>query len=294
MHRSYREELLEGGRGDFTPMKFARCWTPTAERSLPLTAMRAREAGRALGVVGVLVLAPGVALADEPAPPAAPVQQQGVPFHVAEPSKAHGATIARVIAPSFARRFVGSTKRSRRVEASTSWSHQAQVLLVLAATTRDGRDWVKVRLGDRPNTAAGWIPRDNARLGHTAYWVEVRRGARRVTVYRKGKRVRTFKAVIGKPSTPTPLGLGAIYERNRQPNPRAFLGPWSLSLTSHSNVLESYGGGPGRVAIHGRAGASLRDPLGSARSHGCIRVNNSNIGWMAKHVPPGTPVRIRR
>jgi lipoprotein-anchoring transpeptidase ErfK/SrfK len=216
------------------------------------------------------------------------------PFHVAAPSKKHGATIARVIAPTYARRFVGTAKRSLRMHASTAWSHQAQVLLVLAATTRDGRDWVKVRLASRPNTAAGWIPRDHVRLGHTYYWVEVRRHSRRVTIYRKGKRVRRFKAVIGKPSTPTPLGLAAIYERNRQPNPRAFLGPWSLSLTAHSNVLENYGGGPGRVAIHGRAGASLRDPLGSARSHGCIRVDNRNISWMAKHIPPGTPVRIRR
>jgi len=251
--------------------------------------MKPWTAAAALGVIAAFfMLAPVTAGADEPAPPSPQT------FHVAAPSKAHGATIARIVAPTFARRFVASAKDARPVQASTAWSHQAQVLLVLAATTRDGRDWVKVRLGDRPNTAAGWIPRDRVRLGHTYYWVEVRRGSRRVTIYRKGKRIRSFKAVIGKPSTPTPLGLAAIYERNRQPNPRAFLGPWSLSLTAHSNVLESYGGGPGRVAIHGRAGASLRDPLGSARSHGCIRVNNRNISWMAKHIPPGTPVRIRR
>jgi lipoprotein-anchoring transpeptidase ErfK/SrfK len=60
-----------------------------------------------------------------------------------------------------------------------------------------------------------------------------------------------------------------------------------------SNVLESYGGGPGRVGIHGRAGESLKDPLGSARSHGCVRVDNDQIAWMAAHVPAGTPVRIR-
>jgi lipoprotein-anchoring transpeptidase ErfK/SrfK len=253
-------------------------------------------------VVGVALIAPAGAFADKappstvpppPAPGAAP-KQQPKRFHVAAPSRAHGATIARIIAPTYARRFVGSARRSRRVQASTAWSHQPQVLLVLAATTRDGRDWVKVRLGDRPNTAAGWIPRDHVRLGHTAYWVEVRRHSRRVTIYRKARRVRSFKAVIGKPSTPTPLGLAAIYERNRQPNPRDFLGPWALSLTAHSNVLESYGGGPGRVAIHGRAGASLRDPLGSARSHGCIRIANPNVSWMAKRIPPGTPVRIRR
>jgi lipoprotein-anchoring transpeptidase ErfK/SrfK len=40
-------------------------------------------------------------------------------------------------------------------------------------------------------------------------------------------------------------------------------------------VLDDYGGGPGRVAIHGRAGASLLDPLGTARSHGCIRIDNA-------------------
>jgi lipoprotein-anchoring transpeptidase ErfK/SrfK len=258
--------------------------------------------GAAVAVLAAVLLAPGAAIADKappstvPPPPApgAASKKQPRPFRVAAPSRARGATIARVIAPTFARWFVGSAKRSRRMQASTAWSRQPQVLLVLAATTRDGRDWVKVRLGDRPNTAAGWVPRDHVRLGHTLYWIEVRRHARRVSIYRNGKRVRRFRAVIGKPSTPTPLGLAAIYERNRQPNPRAFLGPWALSLTAHSNVLESYGGGPGRVAIHGRAGASLRDPVGSARSHGCIRIDNDNVSWMAKHIPAGTPVRIRR
>lgn len=58
-------------------------------------------------------------------------------------------------------------------------------------------------------------------------------------------------------------------------------------------MFENYGGGPGRVAIHGRAAASLQDPLGSARSHGCIRIDNTNISRMATHVRTGTPVRIR-
>lgn len=266
--------------------------------------MTPRTARASVAVLGAVLLLPGDALADKspPAtipPPPAPGASAPAPkkqprrFHVAAPSRAHGATIARIVAPTYARRVIGSATHSRRVQPWTAWSHQPQVLLVLAATRRDGQDWVKVRLADRPNTAAGWIPRSHVRLGHTFYWVEVRRGARRVTVYRKGKRVRRFRAVIGEPSTPTPLGLVAIYERNRQPNPRDFLGPWALSLTAHSDVLESYGGGPGRVAIHGRAGASLRDPLGSARSHGCIRIANRDVSWLARHLPPGTPVRIR-
>jgi L,D-transpeptidase catalytic domain len=114
-----------------------------------------------------------------------------------------------------------------------------------------------------------------------------------VLVYRDDKRVRRVRAVIGKPSTPTPRGLAAVYERNRQPDPKAFLGQWVLPLTSHSNVLKNVGGGPGRVGIHGRAGASLDDPLGSARSHGCIRVNKGDIAWMARKLPAGTPVDVR-
>ena len=114
-------------------------------------------------------------------------------------------------------------------------------------------------------------------LSRTRYWVTVRTRSRTVSVYRDGDRVRRFRAVVGAPATPTPRVLAALYERNRQPDPRAFLGPWSLPLTAFSDVLQDFGGGPGRVAIHGRAGASLADPLGSARSHGCIRITNRAI-----------------
>jgi len=168
------------------------------------------------------------------------------------------------------------------------------VLLVLDAATRDGVEWVKLLLPVRPNGTTGWVPRDNVALARTPYWVDVALRARTVTVYRGGKRVLRTRAVVGAPRTPTPLGLAAIYERNRQPDPRAFLGPWALSLTSLSTVLESYGGGPGRVAIHGRAGTSFRDPLGSARSHGCIRIDNGPVSWMAKRLPQGTPVMTVR
>jgi L,D-transpeptidase-like protein len=173
------------------------------------------------------------------------------------------------------------------------------VLLVLAATTRDGRDWVRVRLGNRPNAAAGWIPRDHVRLGHSYYWVEVRRHARRVTIYHKGKRVRGFRAVIGKPSIPTPLGLAAIYERNRQPDPRAFLGPWALSLTAHSDVLENYGGGPGP---RGDPRPRRRQPARPARQRPLPRLRPrqrsqhllDGPAHPARHARPHPPLRSVR
>jgi lipoprotein-anchoring transpeptidase ErfK/SrfK len=216
------------------------------------------------------------------------------PFDVAAPSRAGGATLARIVTPTFARVALDSVERGQRLGVDTEWSWQDQTLLALDGTSHDGRDWVKVLLPNRPNGSAGWVPREHVALSRTRYWIDVRTAARRVTIYRNGKRARRFRAVVGKPSTPTPHGLAAIYERNRQPNPRGFLGPWSLPLTVHSNVLENFGGGPGRVAIHGRAGASLRDPLGTARSHGCVRILNRHISWMAREIPAGTPVELRR
>jgi lipoprotein-anchoring transpeptidase ErfK/SrfK len=250
-------------------------------------------------VVAVLgLLGPAVARADDPPDDPANVPTAGEqPRRASEgihpPSRRHGSSVARIVAPTFARARLKRPRPGWRVSTQTSWSAQPQQLLVLDSRTRDGREWIKVLLPERPNGAAGWVPRNRLVLGRTLYWIDVRTRSRRITVYRGGKRVRRFRAVVGAPGTPTPHGLAAIFERNRQPDPRAFLGPWALSLTIHSNVLESYGGGPGRVAIHGRAGASLRDPLGSARSHGCIRVDNGQVSWLAGKIPPGTPVRLR-
>jgi lipoprotein-anchoring transpeptidase ErfK/SrfK len=254
------------------------------------------RAGRAIATLTVLaggLLAPASARAQEPPPVPQPPEEER-PFEIAAPSRAHGATVARIVAPTFARARLETPRRGWRVHTATAWSGQAQVLLVLDATTFEGRRWVKLLLANRPNGSAGWVPRDRVLLKRTRHWVTVHLRARRVTVFRDGERVRRFRAVVGAPGTPTPRGLAAIYERNRQPDPNAFLGPWALPLTSFSEVLESYGGGPGRVAIHGRGGASLLDPLGSARSHGCIRVNNEHVRWLARRVPVGTPVRVRR
>ena len=89
-----------------------------------------------------------------------------------------------------------------------------------------------------------------------------------------------------------PSGSSPSTSSIAQPGLRGFLGPWVLQLTAFSDVLDNYGGGPGRVAIHGRGGTSLDDPLGTARSHGCVRIDNTNVTWLAHTVVPGTPVRI--
>ncbi len=212
---------------------------------------------------------------------------------IAGPTKEEGGTRARFVKPAIARTQPGSGRKIWRVATRTSWSGQEQVLLVLGSKVEQGRKWLKVLLPIRPNGKSGWVPRDHVALSHTPYWVKVRRGRRVVEVYRRGKRVKRFNAVVGKPSTPTPGGQAALYEHARQNSSRGFVGSWVLPLTVLSNVLQEYAGANGRVAIHGRGGASFQDPLGSAASHGCIRIDNGPVSWIATHVPPGAPVLIR-
>ena len=102
--------------------------------------------------------------------------------------------------------------------------------------------------------------------------------------------------MIGAPATPTPTGLFSIIGAWRSP-PDAFLGSWILPLTAHSNALQEFEGGDGTVGVHGRGGASLLDPLGSARSHGYIRVSSADIDWLVHTIGApqldGIPVRVQ-
>jgi lipoprotein-anchoring transpeptidase ErfK/SrfK len=174
---------------------------------------------------------------------------------------------------------------------------EASWLLVLrAARDRRGRCWFKVRLPSRPNAAAAWLSADRVLLRRTRWRIVVSRGARTIALFRSGQRLRRFRVVVGAPGTPTPHGLFSIV--GVWPwNPADFLGSYVLPITAHSRVLQEFGGGDGRVGIHGRGGDSLLDPLGAARSHGCIRLANGAIEWIvrtvgARHLP-GIPVRVR-
>jgi L,D-transpeptidase catalytic domain len=189
-----------------------------------------------------------------------------------------------------------SPARRRRLRGTVRPGEAPWLLVLRAKPDRLGRCWLQVRLPTRPNTAAAWINARHARLRSTPWRIVITRRARTLKVYRAGRRLRRFKVVVGKPATPSPRGLFSIVGVWRG-NPSAFLGSYILTLTAHSNVLQEYEGGDGRVGVHGRGGASLRDPLGSARSHGCIRLANQSIDWIVRIVGagalPGIPVSVR-
>jgi lipoprotein-anchoring transpeptidase ErfK/SrfK len=108
-------------------------------------------------------------------------------------------------------------------------------------------------------------------------------------VYRRGLLVRSFAVVVGKPSTPTPHGQFFVEESIAMPVGSAGA-PYALATSARSNVLQEFEGGPGQIALHGVM--NLGGVPGTAVSHGCGRLADSNIRWLAARVSPGVPVSI--
>jgi lipoprotein-anchoring transpeptidase ErfK/SrfK len=192
------------------------------------------------------------------------------------------------------RLFVSPSTGSRRVGAVNSWrpiTGSQTVLPVIKRTTRDGMRWLRVRAPGRPNGTKAWMAQAGTALTTTNWSIVVRTSSRRLLVYRYGRLVRSFGAIVGKPSTPTPHGHFFVEESVRMV-PGAAGGPFALALSARSNVLQEFEGGPGQIAIHGIA--NLGGTLGTAASHGCVRVSNRSVRWLITRIPAGAPVAIRR
>lgn len=159
------------------------------------------------------------------------------------------------------------------------------------AATADGAHWLRVMLPGRPNGLKGWIRQRATVSTRTRWQITVRTSSRRILVYRRGVLVREFAAIVGKPSTPTPRGRFFVEESVRMLAGSAGA-PFALALSARSNVLQEFGGGPGQIAIHGVG--NLGGTPGTAVSHGCVRLANRHIRWLAARTAPGVPVTITR
>jgi hypothetical protein len=100
------------------------------------------------------------------------------PARMAPPSRSQGAMLAGIVAAVEARSRPGGGRNVWWVGTATSWSSEPQVLLVLGSAYNHGREWLQVLLPIRPNDTTGWIPRDNAVLLSTRYWLTVDKNAR--------------------------------------------------------------------------------------------------------------------
>jgi lipoprotein-anchoring transpeptidase ErfK/SrfK len=180
----------------------------------------------------------------------------------------------------------------QRVWAYTPFSRTEAVLPVIdRASDRNGGEWLHVRMPDRPNNATGWIPAVRVREVRLRWRIVVDLSRRTATTYRLGRRARRDRVVIGKPSTPTPLGHFFVVDRARLTTWWA-RGTIALMTSAYSDVFQVTREDPGEIGLHSRG--VLSDPLGSAASHGCVRFDSRAIAWLAKRIPNGTPIDVRR
>lgn len=152
-------------------------------------------------------------------------------------------------------------------------------------------EWLHVRVNSRPNGKTAWIQRNEVALRRVPNRIVIDVGDRTLTVLHGNDVLAQHPVGVGTARTPTPLGefyVDATVDLSKKPN-----GPYGagqLSVSGFSEVLKSFGGGIGQIAIHG---TNSPGSVGGNVSNGCIRMLNAAFKEVAALAPNGTPVSIR-
>ena len=149
------------------------------------------------------------------------------------------------------------------------------------------------------NLPVRWI-RPEITAGKVGPAVVIRRGSKRLTLFRgssagKMKTVRSFPVAVGQPAWPTPLGSFQIRTKTKNPWWYPPNQPWAAGAQpippGPGNPLGTrwMGLNIGGVGIHGTYNSGS---IGTAASHGCIRMHIASAEWLFERVRIGTPVYI--
>lgn len=161
--------------------------------------------------------------------------------------------------------------------------------LVFAVLKTDG-DWLEVMVPARPNGSTGWIKASDVDVTLHRYRMELTLSTFHLQVFDGDDVVVETDVVIGKDSTPTPLGTFYLNEKIKQSSPAGAYGPWILSTSGYSEALDTFDGGLPVVGFHGTNQPQL---IGTRSSNGCVRMPNDVVTQLADLLPAGTPIEIR-
>jgi lipoprotein-anchoring transpeptidase ErfK/SrfK len=150
--------------------------------------------------------------------------------------------------------------------------------------TDDGIDYFRLSFAGDDSFAAVTTPSQRVIVNHPnkysipityPHYFVIDHSEFRLYYYESGHLIKRWNCVLGKPSTPTPMGHFHIYQK--QAHPEVGEGPW---------ILYYYG----PIGIHGTTAPGLLKLFPRAFSHGCCRLYNWQISWLAPRIPIGTPV----
>ena len=124
--------------------------------------------------------------------------------------------------------------------------------------------------------------------------VEIDRSARTLTFLRGDHRVRRFPVAVGMSEYPTPLGGRRVVDKQVDPTWTPPDSPWAAEL----DTIPAGPGNPlgtrwiglgGAIGIHGTYATAT---IGTAASHGCIRMTIDDVEWLYEQLAMGSRVRI--
>jgi lipoprotein-anchoring transpeptidase ErfK/SrfK len=153
----------------------------------------------------------------------------------------------------------------------------------------DQGEWLEVLLPLRPNGSTGWIRASDVSLSSHTFHIDVSLSTLTITVFEGDEVIVQEPVGIGTGETPTPGGRYYLKELLQPSNPNGAYGPFAYGLSGFSDQLTSFAGGDGVIGLHG-----TNDPssIGQRVSHGCIRMSNEGITFLAGILPLGVPIEI--
>ena len=204
--------------------------------------------------------------------------------------------VGRALAtPPVAARFVPSLLRPRIVAARNGTAVRRSALAQeIAARLRDPDLPRSVAV---PTHAIAAKPTTRALARKYDSYISVSRGERRLRLFKRLRLVKTYVIAVGRIGLETPAGMYRVEDKQINPSWHVPKSPWAGSLAGEvippgpddplkARWLGFYDG----AGIHGTDNLSS---LGSAASHGCIRMAIPDVVQLYDAVPLHTPIYVR-
>jgi lipoprotein-anchoring transpeptidase ErfK/SrfK len=181
-----------------------------------------------------------------------------------------------------------------KVPSQTGLAVKAQLLedRILRAVARPGapRSFVARTLKLRPKVTIGQLADKYPSI------IIVNRGAFKLTLYRHLKLARTYPIAVGRQGLETPAGLYDVQWMQVNPSWHVPNSSWAGALAGKvippgpdDPIKARWIGFNGGAGIHGTAEDSS---IGTAASHGCIRMHIADVIDLYKQVSVGAPVYV--
>lgn len=124
--------------------------------------------------------------------------------------------------------------------------------------------------------------------------IVVDRSKRELVLWSPRRRVKRYQIAVGQPQYPTPLGKYSVLEKQRNPWWRPPASDWAEDAEpippGPNNPLGTRWIGIGNaVGIHG---TNNPGSIGSAASHGCMRMRTAEVEDLFRRIPMGAPVHV--